>query len=182
VISGSINATVDYCRGCGGPLPPGWEGLFHPNCLKADKRRRVHEIRKKEQKKFQEWSKRRCPSCGTRLGQRQGSDASQLNSSPDGSEDAEPDSAAAEMIHELKTQIRSPGTSDGHHPHESATLLLPDAEMLTAADFEALLNIDAKTLYRYVQRRLIPFVRIQSNVRFRKCDILEWVDRQSHRP
>jgi len=54
--------------------------------------------------------------------------------------------------------------------------------MLTVADLEALLKIDVKTLYRYVQKGLIPYVRIQSNVRFRKREILEWIDRQSYRP
>jgi hypothetical protein len=96
-MSGSLNATVHYCRGCGGPLPPGWEGLFHPDCLKADKRRRVQEDRKREQRKFQEWlSKRRCPSCGARLGPQQSSDTSLLSSSPSGSGEGPPDAAAAD--------------------------------------------------------------------------------------
>jgi predicted DNA-binding transcriptional regulator AlpA len=84
------------------------------------------------------------------------------------------------MSQRPKSALRERAT--GRHPHKSARLLVPDAEMLTAADLEALLKIDVKTLYRYVQRRLIPFVRIQSNVRFRKCDILDWINRQSHRP
>jgi predicted DNA-binding transcriptional regulator AlpA len=79
-----------------------------------------------------------------------------------------------------KSAVREQSTE--RHPRESTKLLMPDAEMLTAADLEALLKIDVKTLYRYVQRRLIPFVRIQSNVRFRKREILEWIDRQSYRP
>lgn len=55
-------------------------------------------------------------------------------------------------------------------------------EMLTAKELEQLLKISVKTIYRYVQRGLIPYVRIQSNVRFPKRQILEWIDRQSYRP
>jgi hypothetical protein len=40
---------------------------------------------------------------------------------------------------------------------------------------EALLRIDVKTIYSYVQRGLIPYVRIQSNLRFVKADVLRWV-------
>ena len=54
--------------------------------------------------------------------------------------------------------------------------------MLTAKDLEALLKIDVKTIYAYVQQGLIPYVRIQSNVRFRREDIIEWLERQSFRP
>lgn len=74
------------------------------------------------------------------------------------------------------------GRANEYNPHESQASLIPEAEMLTAADLEALLKIDVKTVYRYVQRGLIPYVRIQSNVRFRKREILEWIDRQSYRP
>jgi excisionase family DNA binding protein len=55
-------------------------------------------------------------------------------------------------------------------------------EMLTAKDLEALLKIDVKTIYRYVQRGLIPYVRIQSNVRFRREEIFDWIEEQSYRP
>ena len=55
-------------------------------------------------------------------------------------------------------------------------------EMLTAKDLEALLKIDVKTIYAYVQKGLIPYVRIQSNVRFRREEILDWIERQSYRP
>jgi predicted DNA-binding transcriptional regulator AlpA len=48
-------------------------------------------------------------------------------------------------------------------------------EMLTAKDLEALLKIDVKTIYSYVQQGFIPYVRIQSNLRFDKREILEWI-------
>jgi predicted DNA-binding transcriptional regulator AlpA len=51
-------------------------------------------------------------------------------------------------------------------------------EMLTARELEALLKIDVKTIYTYVQRGLIPYVKIQSNVRFVKDDIIDWIAAQ----
>ena len=52
-------------------------------------------------------------------------------------------------------------------------------ELLTAREVEALLRIDVKTIYNYVQRGLIPYVRIQSNLRFVKADVLRWVAEHS---
>ena len=52
-------------------------------------------------------------------------------------------------------------------------------EMLTAKELAALLKIDLKTIYGYVQRGLIPYVKIQSNVRFVKSQILNWISVQS---
>lgn len=54
--------------------------------------------------------------------------------------------------------------------------------MFTARNLEALFKIDVKTIYRYVERGFIPYVRIQSNVRFPKQQILEWIKRQSYQP
>jgi excisionase family DNA binding protein len=55
-------------------------------------------------------------------------------------------------------------------------------EMLTARDLEALLQIDRKTIYSYAQRGLIPYVRIQSNLRFRRTEIEGWIEKHSYRP
>lgn len=54
--------------------------------------------------------------------------------------------------------------------------------LLNAKDLEALLNLDVKTIYSYVQRGLIPYVRIQSNVRFRRSEILAWIEAHSFSP
>jgi predicted DNA-binding transcriptional regulator AlpA len=51
----------------------------------------------------------------------------------------------------------------------------PSKELLTAKEVEELLRIDVKTIYNYVQRGLIPYVRIQSNLRFIKSEVLAWV-------
>ena len=55
-------------------------------------------------------------------------------------------------------------------------------ELLTAKQLEKLFNISVKTIYNYVGRELMPYVRIQSNVRFRKEEISEWIEGQSYRP
>ena len=54
-------------------------------------------------------------------------------------------------------------------------------ELLTAREVERLLRIDVKTIYSYVQRGLIPYVRIQSNVRFVRSQILDWILDHTHR-
>jgi excisionase family DNA binding protein len=48
-------------------------------------------------------------------------------------------------------------------------------ELLTAKEVEDLVRIDVKTIYNYVQRGLIPYVRIQSNLRFEKTQVLAWL-------
>jgi predicted site-specific integrase-resolvase len=44
-------------------------------------------------------------------------------------------------------------------------------EMLAAKDLEGLLQIDRKTIYSYVQKGIIPYSRIESNVRFSKHQV-----------
>jgi hypothetical protein len=63
-----------FCRGCGGTLPLGWHGQFHPECLKVDKRRRTQEKRRLERQRFQAWLEhQRCPECGARMSAQHGS-------------------------------------------------------------------------------------------------------------
>lgn len=57
---------------------------------------------------------------------------------------------------------------------------LPD--MLTARDLEELLKIDVKTIYSYVQKGLMPYVKIESNLRFVRSEILEWIEDHRFRP
>jgi hypothetical protein len=57
-----------FCRGCGDPLPGDWHGQFHPECLKADKRRRTQDKRRLERARHQQWLQRQhCPECGAML-------------------------------------------------------------------------------------------------------------------
>ena len=55
-------------------------------------------------------------------------------------------------------------------------------ELLTAKELEELLKIDVKTIYSYVQRGLIPYVRIESNVRFPRHQIIEWIEDRNYKP
>lgn len=57
---------------------------------------------------------------------------------------------------------------------------LPD--ILKAKDLEAVLQIDRKTIYAYVQRGLIPYLRIESNVRFSKHQVMRWLEERSFQP
>ncbi len=58
----------------------------------------------------------------------------------------------------------------------------PPGDLLTVKQVEAWTQIDAKTLYGYVNKGLIPYVKIQFSVRFRRKDIVAWLERQSFRP
>src|SRR5439155_20094732 len=49
-------------------------------------------------------------------------------------------------------------------------------ELLTAKEVEELLRIDVKTIYGYVQKGMIPYVRIQSNLRFLRSEIMAWLE------
>jgi excisionase family DNA binding protein len=55
-------------------------------------------------------------------------------------------------------------------------------EILTAKELEAFLRIDVKTIYSYVQRGIIPHMRIESNVRFSKHQVLQWLQERSFQP
>ena len=55
-------------------------------------------------------------------------------------------------------------------------------QLLTAKEVEEFLRIDVKTIYSYVQKGLIPYVKIQSNVRFIRSEILKWVEERQFKP
>lgn len=67
-----------FCRGCGKPLPLG-RSQFHPECLKADKARRVRERRERQDVVFAtRLARLRCPHCGEQyVAAKQPSDVSQ---------------------------------------------------------------------------------------------------------
>jgi len=55
-------------------------------------------------------------------------------------------------------------------------------EIMTAKEVEELLRIDVKTVYSYVQKGLLPYVKMQSNVRFIRSEILKWMDERQFKP
>jgi len=55
-------------------------------------------------------------------------------------------------------------------------------EILTAEELEKFLRIDRKTIYRYVQLGLIPYLRMESNLRFSKHQVQRWLEERSFQP
>lgn len=51
--------------------------------------------------------------------------------------------------------------------------------LLTAKELGQILAISPKTLYSYVSRGMIPFFKIESNVRFRGSDVADWLVKRS---
>ena len=47
--------------------------------------------------------------------------------------------------------------------------------LLTVKDLARILAISEKTLYGYVARNMIPYLKIQSSVRFRPKHIAQWL-------
>src|ERR1019366_6510979 len=64
----------------------------------------------------------------------------------------------------------------------STLAALDPSELMTAKEVEELLRIDVKTIYSYVQRGLLPYVKIQSNVRFLRPAILQWMEERQYKP
>jgi excisionase family DNA binding protein len=54
--------------------------------------------------------------------------------------------------------------------------------LLTAKELADILAISPKTLYNYVTRGMIPYFKIESNVRFRAREVAEWLRQHSSRP
>jgi excisionase family DNA binding protein len=65
----------------------------------------------------------------------------------------------------------------------SVAAAAPDPnELMTAKEVEELLRIDIKTVYSYVQKGILPYVKMQSNVRFIRSEILKWMEERQYRP
>ena len=54
--------------------------------------------------------------------------------------------------------------------------------LLNASELAKLLNISPKTVYAYVSKGLIPFIKIESNVHFSPQAIREWLQKKAHVP
>ena len=72
---------------------------------------------------------------------------------------------------------------DGLEAKVAPAAAAPDpSDLMTAKEVEELLRIDVKTVYSYVKRGLLPYVKIQSNVRFLRSAILHWMEERQYRP
>jgi excisionase family DNA binding protein len=56
------------------------------------------------------------------------------------------------------------------------------SHLLTVRELASLLSIAEKTIYGYVSRGLIPYVKIQSNLRFRPRAIAKWLATREFEP
>jgi excisionase family DNA binding protein len=61
-------------------------------------------------------------------------------------------------------------------------IFLNDHRLLTAKDLSEALAISEKTIYAYVSKGLIPYIKIESNVRFRPQAIREWLQQKEYLP
>jgi Helix-turn-helix domain len=58
----------------------------------------------------------------------------------------------------------------------------PLVGLATAKDLKGVLQIDRKTIYSYAERGLIPYIRIESSLRFPKHRVLRWLEERSFQP
>ena len=47
--------------------------------------------------------------------------------------------------------------------------------LLTAKELARILAISPKTIYSYVERNMIPYYKIEANVRFRAREVADWL-------
>lgn len=55
-------------------------------------------------------------------------------------------------------------------------------KLLTAKQVSDLLEVKVATVYDWVKRRVIPYVKLGRLVRFKKIEIFRWVDSHTLRP
>ena len=55
-------------------------------------------------------------------------------------------------------------------------------KLLTARQVGELLEVKVSTVYDWVHRGVIPYVKLNRLVRFKKTDIFHWVDSHTLRP
>ncbi len=75
----------------------------------------------------------------------------------------------------MATSVRIPGRRMG----DIFERLEESDRMLTATELARLLAMSPKTIYSYVSRNLIPYYKIESNIRFRGKDVADWLRRQN---
>lgn len=64
-------------------------------------------------------------------------------------------------------------------PNDIFERLAHQQQLLTAKELANLLAVSPKTIYSYVSRNMIPYFKIEANVRFRARDISEWLRRRA---
>ena len=67
-------------------------------------------------------------------------------------------------------------------PEEVESLLRSNRASSDEKEVKELLRIDVKTVYSYAQRGLLPYVKIQSNLRFVKREIVKRMKELQFKP
>ena len=67
-------------------------------------------------------------------------------------------------------------------PPEAISNEVQDGNLMTAKQVASQLAISEKTVYDYVSKGLMPFIKIQTNVRFRAEAIRHWVAQKEYTP
>lgn len=70
------------------------------------------------------------------------------------------------------------GANDQTHAGDVIDRLARSGTLLTAKELGRILAVSPKTLYSYVSRNLIPYYKIEANVRFSGKDVAAWLRRQ----
>jgi excisionase family DNA binding protein len=58
----------------------------------------------------------------------------------------------------------------------TSSWILDILKMMTVKELAKYINVKEKTIYNFVEKRLIPHYRLNRLIRFRKNEIDQWVD------
>lgn len=56
------------------------------------------------------------------------------------------------------------------------------ARLLTTTEVADMLSISPKSVYRYAAEGRLPYIKIESNLRFERQEILDWLEAKRFRP
>lgn len=56
---------------------------------------------------------------------------------------------------------------------------LIDDELISVDDLAEIIKIDKQTIYRWCKRKMMPHIRIGVTYRFRKKEIIDWLNKNS---
>jgi excisionase family DNA binding protein len=79
----------------------------------------------------------------------------------------------------VKAVIEEPQViANGAGAHDVFDRLADRETLLTVRELSGILSISEKTIYSYVARNMIPYIKIQSSVRFRPKHIASWLSQR----
>lgn len=82
----------------------------------------------------------------------------------------------------MHTQAMPPTAENLHQRRTAAAAPLDPTDLLTDAQVAQLLDVSPKTLatWRSTGRYALPFLRIGARIRYRKSDVLAWLESRRH--